>query len=337
MLPTNPVQYRAALTPACTAVGPGMLVLPAQHVPGHGSSPSLDVLGMRLDGPLSKEVLCKMSLPSPSHSMILWSSEVRPKSVLSWEHRRGLGFAERQFQKRFSQISPQPNPLPQRRLVEASQRWVVPMQRHYLNVLNNKCQTDTAEILSPNLCGGCPRCPPHLCLQCLGLLVCWPSQLLLLRGRAPVPNILVGTKEGAPCGLTSDSAGTWCSRRGIQAISLSHIVVSYILKVSSTAFLPARSSSLGLLAHWEALLGAGAGWRERAQCIAVWVYFQGAFRLADGLDHLPVLFSLRTYEVLLKQGEKSIKIKTQEVEIYFDLNTGKNSVCAIASWEALRM
>lgn len=66
----------------------------------------------------------------------------------------------------------------------------------------------------------------------------------------------------------------------------------------------------------------------------LWVYFQGAFRT---LDHLPVLFSLHTDEVLLKQGEKSIKIKTQEVEPYFDLNVGKNSVCAKTSWKALRM
>lgn len=69
----------------------------------------------------------------------------------------------------------------------------------------------------------------------------------------------------------------------------------------------------------------------------LWVYFQGAFRLADGLDCLPVLFSLHIYEVLLKQGEKSIKIKTQEVEVCFDLSMGKNPVCAITSWKALRM
>lgn len=64
------------------------------------------------------------------------------------------------------------------------------------------------------------------------------------------------TEEQAPYGLTS--------RRENQTISLSHIVVGRVLQLSSTAFLPARSSSLGLLANWEALLRAGAGWRECA-------------------------------------------------------------------------
>lgn len=98
-----------------------------------------------------------------------------------------------------------------------------------------------------------------------------------------------------------------------------HLLQSYCAGLCLAALQLARSSSLGLLAHWEATLRAGAGWRERALCVAVWVYFRGAFRLADGLDHLPILFALCTYEVLLKQGEKSMKIKPQEAEIYFDV------------------